>query len=98
MTQLGNHVLDFLVAEPSRVSYWFNSEVTRQMAAVTDRSEYQECAAQCRRMACQTTNPEQRRQLEEMAGAWEMLARERDSTRPLAGSTRAVDSPSASGE
>ncbi len=76
------------------MSYWFNSEVTRQMAAVTDRSEYQECAAQCRRMASKTTNPEQRRQLEEMAGAWEMLARERDKHPPA----RRVDESSGQSE
>jgi hypothetical protein len=40
-------------------------------------SEYQQHAKECRRMAAQTKNSTHKRQLEEMAQTWEMLARER---------------------
>jgi hypothetical protein len=40
-------------------------------------SEYEKHAAECRRMAAKTRNPVYKEQLEEMAEAWAMLARER---------------------
>jgi hypothetical protein len=40
-------------------------------------SEYEEHAAECRVMASRTRNPVYKKQLEEMAEAWAMLARER---------------------
>jgi len=40
-------------------------------------SEYRKHAKDCRRMAAQDRNPTHKRQLEEMAQTWEMLARER---------------------
>jgi hypothetical protein len=46
----------------------------RPMIKVT---EYEKHAAECRRLAAQTNNPAHRIQLEEMAQAWEALARDR---------------------
>ncbi len=40
-------------------------------------SEYEEHAAECRQMARRSRNANQKKQLEEMALAWEMLASER---------------------
>ena len=40
-------------------------------------SEYEQHAAECRAMAAKTRNPVHKEQLEEMAEAWAMLARER---------------------
>ena len=40
-------------------------------------SEYEQHAAECRAMARRTRNPVYKKQLEEMAEAWAMLARER---------------------
>jgi hypothetical protein len=40
-------------------------------------SEYEQHAAECRAMARNTRNPLHKQQLEEMAEAWAMLARER---------------------
>lgn len=42
-------------------------------------SEYRQRVAECRRMASKTLDPEARRQFEEMAEAWELLATERES-------------------
>jgi hypothetical protein len=41
-------------------------------------SEYKDHADECRRLATQMLNPAHKVQLEEMALAWEMLARERE--------------------
>jgi hypothetical protein len=41
-------------------------------------SEYIEHAAECRRLAKRMQKPAHREQLEDMAEAWEMLARERE--------------------
>ena len=43
-------------------------------------SEYGLRAVECRRLASQKKNPEQKQQLEEMAHAWELLARARVKT------------------
>jgi hypothetical protein len=40
-------------------------------------AEYELRAEECRRLASQMTDPEQKNQLEEMAQAWELLARAR---------------------
>jgi hypothetical protein len=40
-------------------------------------SEYDQHAAECRQMAARTTNAVHKKQLEEMAEAWGMLAEER---------------------
>jgi hypothetical protein len=40
-------------------------------------SEYREHADDCRRMAGNIKNPEHKKQLHDMAAAWEMLATER---------------------
>lgn len=40
-------------------------------------SDYEQHAAECRVMASKTQNPTYRQQLEDMAEAWAMLARER---------------------
>jgi hypothetical protein len=40
-------------------------------------SEYEQRATECRTMATKTRNPVHKKQLEEMAEAWAMLARER---------------------
>lgn len=40
-------------------------------------SEYQQHADECLRMAARMQDPTHKRQLEEMAEAWSMLARER---------------------
>jgi hypothetical protein len=40
-------------------------------------SEYEQHAAKCRQMARDTADPEQKAQLEEMADAWDALARDR---------------------
>ena len=40
-------------------------------------SEYEAHAADCRKMASQMSNPEHRKQLIEMAEAWDMLAEAR---------------------
>jgi hypothetical protein len=51
-------------------------------------SEYQEHADECRKMAAGTRNSEHQKQLQDMAEAWEMLARararqvEKDKNRP----------------
>jgi hypothetical protein len=45
-------------------------------------SEYEQQAEKCRQQARATRNPEHRRQLEQMAETWAMLAKER--TRQLA--------------
>ena len=37
-------------------------------------SEYEAHAAECRKMAAQMKDPEQKKQLEEMADAWDMMA------------------------
>lgn len=50
-------------------------------------SEYMEHAAECRRMANQMRDSQHKKQLEDMAQAWEMLARER--TRELAKAAKA---------
>jgi hypothetical protein len=39
--------------------------------------EYKQHAEECRRMAVRMKDPKQRKQLEDMAEAWEMLAQER---------------------
>ncbi len=41
-------------------------------------SEYEMHAKECRRMAVQMKNLEHKKQLQDMAEAWEMLARERE--------------------
>jgi hypothetical protein len=40
-------------------------------------AEYEQAAAECRRLAVQMKNPQQKKQMEEMAEVWERLARER---------------------
>lgn len=40
-------------------------------------SEYEEHATECRAMAAKTSNPIHRKQLEDMANTWAMLAHER---------------------
>jgi hypothetical protein len=40
-------------------------------------SEYEKQAAECRQMANRMPNPDQKAQLEEMAQAWDALARDR---------------------
>lgn len=40
-------------------------------------SEYEQHADECRAMAVKTRNPVHRKQLEDMANTWAMLARER---------------------
>ena len=40
-------------------------------------SEYEQHAAECRQMAARTKDPMQKKQYQEMADAWAMLARER---------------------
>jgi hypothetical protein len=40
-------------------------------------SEYERQAAECRKLAAQMKTPEQRKQLEDMAEVWDMLAHER---------------------
>jgi hypothetical protein len=40
-------------------------------------SEYEQNAAECRHTAAQMKNPQQKKQLEDMAEVWERLARER---------------------
>ena len=40
-------------------------------------SKYERQAAECRQMAAKANNPVHKKQLEEMAEAWSMLARER---------------------
>ena len=40
-------------------------------------SEYEQQAADCRKLAAQMKNAEQRKQLEDMADVWDRLARER---------------------
>ena len=52
-------------------------------------SEYLEHAAECRKMASQMRNPQHKKQLEDMAQAWEMLARER--ARQLADATTGTE-------
>lgn len=41
-------------------------------------SEYKRHAAECRKLAAMMKDPTQQRQLQEMAKAWDMLARERE--------------------
>jgi hypothetical protein len=41
-------------------------------------SEYQEHATECRQMAASMKDSEHKKQLNDMAEAWEMLARERE--------------------
>ena len=41
-------------------------------------SEYEQHAAECLRMASKSANPTHKQQLEQMADAWGMLARERE--------------------
>jgi hypothetical protein len=41
-------------------------------------SEYQEHAEECRKMARQTTNKQHKKQLEDMAQAWDMLVKGRE--------------------
>lgn len=41
-------------------------------------SEYREHAEECRKMAANTRNQEHKKQLQIMAEAWEMLAKERE--------------------
>lgn len=56
-------------------------------------SEYEAHAQECRRMAANTRDAVHKKQLEEMADAWAMLAREREkhlrkqTTPPINGST-----------
>lgn len=40
-------------------------------------SEYEQHASECRQMATNSKNPTHKKQLEDMADAWTMLARER---------------------
>jgi hypothetical protein len=40
-------------------------------------SQYEQHAAECRQMAARVGDPDQKAQLEEMAQAWEALARDR---------------------
>jgi hypothetical protein len=40
-------------------------------------SEYEQHAEECRKMAAHTKNPTHKKQLEDMAEAWEMLAKAR---------------------
>jgi hypothetical protein len=40
-------------------------------------SEYEQHAAECRKMAAEMTNPQQKKRLEGMADVWDRLARER---------------------
>jgi hypothetical protein len=39
--------------------------------------EYEQQAAECRQKAAQMKNPQQKKQLEDMADVWDRLARER---------------------
>jgi hypothetical protein len=39
--------------------------------------EYEQSAAECRQKAAETTDPQLKKQLEEMAEGWDRLARER---------------------
>ena len=41
-------------------------------------SEYQQHATECRQMASRTRDPVHKKQLEDMAETWSMLARERE--------------------
>lgn len=41
-------------------------------------AEYRQHAADCRRMAKTTKDPDQRKMLEDMAASWDSLAHERD--------------------
>jgi hypothetical protein len=41
-------------------------------------SEYQEHAKECRQMAAFMKDPQHKQQLQDMAEAWDMLARERE--------------------
>jgi hypothetical protein len=45
---------------------------------VLKQKDFKERAEQCRTMAAQTTRPELREQLLEMAASWEQLAEERE--------------------
>jgi hypothetical protein len=58
-------------------------------------SEYEQHAAECRQMAARTNDPEQKKQYQEMADAWAMLARERAKQLAKSGrqapSTKATD-------
>jgi hypothetical protein len=45
--------------------------------AVRNGGEYEANAAECRRLAAQTKNPKQKKQLDDMAEPWDRLARER---------------------
>jgi hypothetical protein len=58
-------------------------------------SEYLEHAAECRKMASQMRNPQHKKQLEDMAQAWEMLARER--ARQLAKTAKVDAAPESEG-
>ena len=40
-------------------------------------AEYERHAAECRQLAAEMRNPQQRKQLEDMANVWDRLARER---------------------
>jgi hypothetical protein len=40
-------------------------------------AEYEKAAAECRRSAMQMKNPQQKKQMEDMAELWERLANER---------------------
>ncbi len=40
-------------------------------------TEYEQHAAACRRMAAEMTSPQLKKQLEDMADVWDMLANER---------------------
>ncbi|HEY1980810.1 MAG TPA: hypothetical protein VGH13_12050 [Xanthobacteraceae bacterium] len=46
-------------------------------SVVRKASEYDQYATECQAMAAKTRNPVHKKQLEEMAAAWAMLARER---------------------
>lgn len=67
------------IAEPKRR----HSRLFRQFPAVGLRglmrkvSEYQQHAAECRQLAAKMKDPTHKKQLEEMAEAWSMLAAER---------------------
>jgi hypothetical protein len=48
-----------------------------QVGDMQKLSEYEQNAAECRQKAAQSTDPQQKKQLEEMAEVWDRLARER---------------------
>jgi hypothetical protein len=51
--------------------------LARWGTAMQKVTEYEQHAAECRRMAAEMTNPQLKKQLEDMADVWDMLANER---------------------